>query len=75
MTLLSWVASEFDTETCFWKMSETLTVEKTGKGEEKARTINRERFISKIFLRGDSVIVILMNQRLARCFFARNSST
>ncbi|KAJ6878973.1 hypothetical protein NC652_032499 [Populus alba x Populus x berolinensis] len=35
-------------------MSETLTVEKTGKGEEKARTINRERFISKIFLRGDS---------------------
>ena len=44
-------------------------MEKTGKGEEKARTINRERFISKIFLRGDSVIVILWNQRLARCFF------
>lgn len=35
MTLLSWVASEFDTETWFWKMSETLTVEKAGKGEEK----------------------------------------
>lgn len=44
-------------------------MEKTGKGEEKARTINRERFISTMFFRGDSVIVILRNQRLARCFF------
>ncbi|KAL6077165.1 mRNA splicing protein [Balamuthia mandrillaris] len=36
-------------------------VPKTGKGKKKAKPVNRERFISKMFLRGDSVILILKN--------------
>ncbi|KAJ1977826.1 mRNA splicing protein [Dimargaris cristalligena] len=32
---------------------------KTGKGKKKAKPINRDRFISKLFLRGDSVILVL----------------
>jgi small nuclear ribonucleoprotein D2 len=31
---------------------------KTGKG---ARPVNRDRYISKMFLRGDSVILVLRN--------------
>jgi len=38
-------------------------VPKTGKGKKKAQAINRDRFISKMFLRGDSVIVVLRNPR------------
>ena len=38
-------------------------VPKTGKGKKKAAPINRDRFISKMFLRGDSVIVVLRNPR------------
>jgi len=38
-------------------------VPKTGKGKKKAMPINRDRFISKMFLRGDSVIVVLRNPR------------
>jgi len=38
-------------------------VPKTGKGKKKAQPINRDRFISKMFLRGDSVIVVLRNPR------------
>ncbi|KAH3765086.1 small nuclear ribonucleoprotein Sm D2 [Pelomyxa schiedti] len=34
---------------------------KTGKGKKKAKAVNRERFISKMFLRGDSVILIVKN--------------
>ncbi|KAJ3035760.1 Small nuclear ribonucleoprotein Sm D2 [Rhizophlyctis rosea] len=34
---------------------------KTGKGKKKAKPINRDRFISKMFLRGDSVILVLRN--------------
>ncbi|KAJ1979562.1 mRNA splicing protein [Dimargaris verticillata] len=30
---------------------------KTGKGKKKAKPVNRDRFISKLFLRGDSVIL------------------
>jgi len=36
-------------------------VPKSGKGKRKAKPINRDRFISKMFLRGDSVIMVLRN--------------
>ena len=36
-------------------------VPKTGKGKKKARPVNKDRFISKMFLRGDSVILVLKN--------------
>jgi small nuclear ribonucleoprotein D2 len=36
-------------------------VPKTGKGQKKAKPVNKERFISKLFLRGDSVILVLKN--------------
>jgi small nuclear ribonucleoprotein D2 len=32
-----------------------------GKGKKKAKPINKDRFISKMFLRGDSVILVLRN--------------
>ena len=34
---------------------------RAGKGKRKARPINKDRFISKMFLRGDSVILVLKN--------------
>ncbi|CAK8680052.1 small nuclear ribonucleoprotein Sm D2-like [Clavelina lepadiformis] len=34
---------------------------KSGKGKKKQQPVNRDRFISKMFLRGDSVIIILKN--------------
>eukprot|EP00179_Madagascaria_erythrocladioides_P007948 CAMPEP_0198315034 /NCGR_PEP_ID=MMETSP1450-20131203/5452_1 /TAXON_ID=753684 ORGANISM="Madagascaria erythrocladiodes, Strain CCMP3234" /NCGR_SAMPLE_ID=MMETSP1450 /ASSEMBLY_ACC=CAM_ASM_001115 /LENGTH=132 /DNA_ID=CAMNT_0044018127 /DNA_START=71 /DNA_END=466 /DNA_ORIENTATION=- len=34
---------------------------KKGKGKKKAVAVNRDRFISKMFLRGDSVIIVLRN--------------
>lgn len=34
---------------------------KTGKGKKKSKPINKDRFISKMFLRGDSVILVLRN--------------
>jgi small nuclear ribonucleoprotein D2 len=34
---------------------------KAGKGKAKAKSINRDRFISKMFIRGDSVIMVLKN--------------
>merc|ERR1712029_546607 len=34
---------------------------KTGKGKKKAKPVNKDRFISKMFLRGDSVILVLRN--------------
>merc|ERR1719424_1908571 len=34
---------------------------KSGKGKAKAKPINKERYISKMFLRGDSVIIVLKN--------------
>jgi small nuclear ribonucleoprotein D2 len=34
---------------------------KTGKGAKKARPVNKDRYISKMFLRGDSVILVLRN--------------
>merc|ERR1712001_322203 len=34
---------------------------KSGKGSKKAKPVNRDRYISKMFLRGDSVILVLRN--------------
>ncbi|CAD5230944.1 unnamed protein product [Bursaphelenchus xylophilus] len=33
----------------------------TGKGKKKAKPVAKDRFISKMFLRGDSVIMVLKN--------------
>lgn len=38
-------------------------VPKTGKGAAKAKPVNKDRFISKMFLRGDSVILVLRNPK------------
>eukprot|EP00088_Acartia_fossae_P051942 TRINITY_DN58469_c0_g1_i1.p2 TRINITY_DN58469_c0_g1~~TRINITY_DN58469_c0_g1_i1.p2 ORF type:complete len:113 (-),score=14.10 TRINITY_DN58469_c0_g1_i1:282-620(-) len=32
-----------------------------GKGSKKGKPVNKDRFISKMFLRGDSVILVLRN--------------
>uniref|UniRef100_A0A914CF85 Small nuclear ribonucleoprotein Sm D2 n=1 Tax=Acrobeloides nanus TaxID=290746 RepID=A0A914CF85_9BILA len=34
---------------------------KTGKGKKKSKPVPKDRFISKMFLRGDSVILVLKN--------------
>ena len=34
---------------------------KTGKGVAKSKPVNKDRYISKMFLRGDSVIIVLRN--------------
>merc|ERR1712142_494479 len=34
---------------------------KTAKGQKKAQPVNKERYISKMFLRGDSVIIVVKN--------------
>merc|ERR1711934_695101 len=36
-------------------------VPKSGKGKKKAKAVNKDRHISKMFLRGDSVILVLRN--------------
>ena len=36
-------------------------VPKSGKGKKAAKPVNKDRFISKMFLRGDSVILVLRN--------------
>merc|ERR1712188_157155 len=38
-------------------------VPKTGKGAKKGKPINKDRYISKMFLRGDSVILVLRNPK------------
>merc|ERR1712098_736633 len=34
---------------------------RTGKGKKKAKPVNKDRYINKMFLRGDSVILVLRN--------------
>lgn len=41
----------------------SMQVPKTGKGKKKAQPVNKDRFISKMFLRGDSVIIVLRNPK------------
>ena len=36
-------------------------VPKGAKGQKKAKPVNKDRFISKMFLRGDSVVLVLRN--------------
>jgi len=36
-------------------------VPKVGKGQAQARPVNKDRYISKMFLRGDTVILVLRN--------------
>ena len=36
-------------------------VPKMGKGKKKSKPVNKDRYISKMFLRGDSVILVLRN--------------
>merc|ERR1712025_41391 len=36
-------------------------IPRTGKGQKKAKPVNKDRYISKMFLRGDSVILVLRN--------------
>jgi hypothetical protein len=38
-------------------------VPKSGRGKKGSRPVNRDRFISKMFLRGDSVILVLRNPK------------
>ncbi|KAL0629704.1 Small nuclear ribonucleoprotein Sm D2 [Plecturocebus cupreus] len=40
-------------------------VPKSGKGKKKSKPVNKDRYISKTFLRGDSVIVVLQNPLIA----------
>ena len=44
-------------------MGVALQIPKTGKGQKKAKPVNKDRFISKMFLRGDSVILVLRNPK------------
>lgn len=36
---------------------------RTGKGQKKKRFVNRDRFISKMFLRGDAVVLVMANPK------------
>ncbi len=36
-------------------------VPKSGKGVKRGKPVNKDRFVSKMFLRGDSVILVLRN--------------
>ncbi|KAK2087345.1 Small nuclear ribonucleoprotein Sm D2 [Saguinus oedipus] len=38
---------------------------KSGKGKKKSKPVSKDRHISKTFLRGDSVIVVLRNPLIA----------
>mmetsp|Transcript_350 Transcript_350/g.1169 ORF Transcript_350/g.1169 Transcript_350/m.1169 type:complete len:103 (-) Transcript_350:272-580(-) len=40
-----------------------IEVPKTGKGKKKSKPVHKDRFISKLFLRGDSVILVLKNPK------------
>ena len=40
-----------------------VQVPRTGKGQKKAKPVHKDRFITKMFLRGDSVILVLRNPK------------
>lgn len=40
-----------------------LQVPKTSRGKRQSAPVNKDRFISKMFLRGDSVILVLRNPK------------
>ncbi|NWH79654.1 SMD2 protein, partial [Piaya cayana] len=41
-------------------------VPESGKGKKKLKPMNKDRYISKMFLCGDSIIVILRNPLISR---------
>ena len=45
------------------KVGDVMQVPKTGRGKKGAKPVNKDRFISKLFLRGDSVILVLRNPK------------
>ena len=58
------LACTADLRTNCWSGSSRLLcaqVPKTGKGSKASQPVNKDRFISKLFLRGDSVIIVLRN--------------
>ena len=48
-----------DWKRCGFKIFHIITL--TSPGKKKAKPVNKDRFISKMFLRGDSVILVLKN--------------
>mmetsp|Transcript_2040 Transcript_2040/g.3197 ORF Transcript_2040/g.3197 Transcript_2040/m.3197 type:complete len:110 (-) Transcript_2040:992-1321(-) len=38
-------------------------IPKTGKGSKASRAVNKDRFVNKMFLRGDSVVMVLRNPK------------
>jgi small nuclear ribonucleoprotein D2 len=36
-------------------------IPKTAKGQKKSKPVNKDRYIPKLFLRGDSVILVIRN--------------
>lgn len=44
-------------------LSVLLQIPKAGKGKKGSRPVNKDRFVSKMFLRGDSVIMVLRNPK------------
>lgn len=38
-------------------------IPKTGKGKKASQPVNKDRFVSKMFLRGDSVVMVLRNPK------------
>ena len=40
-----------------------MQVPKSGRGSKGAKPVNKDRFISKMILRGDSVILVLRNPK------------
>jgi hypothetical protein len=50
-------------ENCCVYVLLVLQVPKTGKGKKAALPVNKDRFISKIFLRGNRVIIVLRDPK------------
>jgi small nuclear ribonucleoprotein D2 len=40
-----------------------VQIPKTGKGKKASKPVNKDRFVSKMFLRGDSVVMVLRNPK------------
>ena len=46
----------------FWQVQEMWTeVPRAQKGQKRPKPVNKDRFLPKMFLRGDSVIVVVRN--------------
>ena len=43
--------------------SVSAQIPKTGKGKKGSTPVNKDRFIPKLFIRGDSVILVLRNPK------------